>query len=448
MSVLGLIGILLGIAILMYFTFQRMDVVWLAVIAALVVALFNGVLSLEVYTETFMSQAGSFFKTYTPIFLVGCVFAALFSASGAAQVISKGIIQTFAKGGANGFRGIVVAVISCFCLSIIFTLGGIDGMASIIAKFPLVLGFFKQVNIPRKYVPGCIYIGAVMSAFPSSPQIINVIPMSLGTTPTAAAIPGIIGSVVGGLTAIIFTIVVLRKAQLAGQGFVGSPSDPVADESKKTPNFFVSLIPLVAIFLVFNLAHLNIVLSMTIGIVLCLILFAPYLKAQHKENSYKKMVIESVNSAVPQVAYIAIVTSSLTGFGAVVSATPTFSTIVSKLSAAASNNTYGLFVLVIAAAIVVAIMANPVGGVSTAVNVLAKPFLAAGVPAEAFHRIVTMCGTTFDSLPTNAGVIMAVKMPGCSMKEGYPLLGWNSVVCTLISTFVTAAVMTVCPGLI
>ena len=109
MNILGIVGILLGIAILMYFTFQKLDVVWLSVIAAMVVAICNRALSLETYTETFMSGAAGFIKTYTPIFLVGCMFAALYSESGASQVIAKTIIRTFAKGGVHGTRGIWVA---------------------------------------------------------------------------------------------------------------------------------------------------------------------------------------------------------------------------------------------------------------------------------------------------------------------------------------------------
>lgn len=448
MSVVGLIGILAGIAILMYFSFQKIEVVWLAVLAALVVALFNGMLGLEVYTETFMGQAADFFKTYTPIFLVGCIFAAIFSASGAAQVIAKVIIETFARGGTHGIKGVVVAVLSCFVITMIFNLGGIDGMASIIARFPLVLGFFRQVNIPRRYIPGCIYIGSMTASLPGSPQIINVVPMSLGTSSTAAFVPGIIGSGVAGIMAIVFTIFVLHKAQKNGEGFLELETDPVADDSKKLPNFFVALIPLAAIFLVFNVGGVNIVLSMLVGIILALILFYPSLKAQNTENSYKKMVIESVNSSVPQVAYISLVTSSLTGFGAVVAATPTFQILVEKLTGTASDRLGILFIVVIACSIVVAIMANPVGGVSSAVSVLAPSFLAAGVPANAFHRLVTLCGTTFDSLPINAGVIMAVKMPKCTMREAYPLMAWNSVICTLVSAFVAAGVMTVFPGLI
>ena len=47
MSVLGITGIFLGIAILMAFTFKRMDIVWVSVLAAIIVALFNQSLSLE-----------------------------------------------------------------------------------------------------------------------------------------------------------------------------------------------------------------------------------------------------------------------------------------------------------------------------------------------------------------------------------------------------------------
>lgn len=68
MNILGIVGILLGIAILMYFTFQKLDVVWLSVIAAMVVAICNRALSLETYTETFMSGSRRIYQDVYPHF--------------------------------------------------------------------------------------------------------------------------------------------------------------------------------------------------------------------------------------------------------------------------------------------------------------------------------------------------------------------------------------------
>lgn len=446
MSALGIIGIILGIAILMAFTFKRMDIVWVSVLAAVVVALFNQNLSLEVWTETYMSAASGFFKTYTPIFLVGCIFAALYSESGASQVIARTIIKTFARGGTEGTRGIVVATMSSFAMTTIFYLGGIDGMASIIARFPLVLGFFREVNLPRKYIPGCIYIGSMMSALPGSPQIINVIPMSLGTPSTAALVPGVIASLVGGVFAILFTILTLQRSKACGEVFHALDTDPVADETKKVPNFFIALIPLIAVFVIFNAFKVNIVLSMLVGCVLALILFAPSLKAQNADGSYIKSAITCFNVAVPQTAKVILITSSLVGFGNVVSSTQAFSTLVETLSSVSTG--MQLIFLVIAGAIIVGIMGNPTGGVQAAVNSLAPSFLAAGVAPEAFHRLITLCGTTFDSLPTNAGVLTAIAMPNCDIKEAYPLVFLNSVVATFISAFTAAFIMMLFPGLI
>jgi len=446
MSVLGITGIFLGIAILMAFTFKRMDIVWVSVLAAIIVALFNQSLSLETWTVTYMTAAAGFFTTYTPIFLVGCIFAALYSESGASQVIARTIIKTFARGGIEGTRGIVVAVLSSFVMTTIFYLGGIDGMASIIARFPLVLGFFREVNLPRRYIPGCIYIGSMMSALPGSPQIINVIPMSLGTSSTSALVPGIIASSIGAAFAVLFTIRTLKRAKARNEVFHALESDPVAREDKKVPNFFMALIPLIAVFVVFNALQVNIILSMLVGCVLCLILFAPSLKAQNKVGSYAKAVVSCFNTAVPQTAKVILITSSLVGFGNVVSSTDAFASLVATLSSV--NSSLQLIFVVIAAAIIVGIMGNPTGGVSAAVNALAPSFLAGGVPPAAFHRLVTLAGTTFDSLPTNAGVLTAIAMPGCDIKEAYPLMFFNSVVATLISAFSAAILMMLFPGLI
>lgn len=89
----------------------------------------------------------------------------------------------------------------------------------------------------------------------------------------------------------------MKRAKVRGEQFCGIDTDPVADETKRVPNFFVALIPLIAIFVVFNVFKLNIILAMLIGLVLALILFAPALKAQNKETV---MAVRSLqHSTVP-----------------------------------------------------------------------------------------------------------------------------------------------------
>ncbi len=70
----------------------------------------------------------------------------------------------------------------------------------VFAIYPLALAIFREANISRKLIPGCIALGAftfTMTAIPGT-QIQNLIPMKyFGTTPSAAPImPGIAGALV------------------------------------------------------------------------------------------------------------------------------------------------------------------------------------------------------------------------------------------------------------
>eukprot|EP01030_Chromulinospumella_sphaerica_P024845 gene24845-24948_t len=70
---MGLIGILAGLALLIFFAFRGWSILLLAPIAALVTAIFSGEPLLAHWTQVFMGSAAGFIAQFFPLFLLGAL---------------------------------------------------------------------------------------------------------------------------------------------------------------------------------------------------------------------------------------------------------------------------------------------------------------------------------------------------------------------------------------
>src|SRR5579871_5172014 len=90
---MGLLGILLGLALLVWLAFRGWSVLLLAPMAALVAALFAGEPLLAHWTQTFMVSGAGFFAQFFPLFLLGAVFGKLMEDSGSITAIADFMIR-------------------------------------------------------------------------------------------------------------------------------------------------------------------------------------------------------------------------------------------------------------------------------------------------------------------------------------------------------------------
>ena len=74
---MGLAGVLLGLALLVWLAFRGWTVLLLAPAAALLAASFAGEPLLAHWTQTFMGSAAQFLAQFFPLFLMGALFGIL-----------------------------------------------------------------------------------------------------------------------------------------------------------------------------------------------------------------------------------------------------------------------------------------------------------------------------------------------------------------------------------
>src|SRR5262252_3696554 len=188
---MGLIGILVGLALLIWLALRGWSVLLLAPAAALLAAAFALEPLLANWTQTFMGSAAAFLAQFFPLFLLGALFGKLMDDSGCVSAIAGFMTERL------GERRAVLAVVLAGAL---VTYGGVSLFVAFFVLVPMAQTLFRSAAIPSRLMPAAIALGTstfTMSALPGTPAIQNAIPMPFfGTTPFAAPGLGIIASAV------------------------------------------------------------------------------------------------------------------------------------------------------------------------------------------------------------------------------------------------------------
>lgn len=218
METLSLIGIFLGLGLLMYLAFKGLSIVWIAPLCAGLVAIMGGMDIITTYMGPYMEGLVGFMKSWFPAFMLSAIFGNLMDQTGCAESIAVWLVKRLGSKSA-----IASIVIGCGVL----TYGGVSLFVVVFAIYPLALAIFREANISRKLIPGCIALGAftfTMTAIPGTPQIQNLIPMKyFGTTPSAAPIMGIAGALVMFVLGVLY--MEWRKKKRTAEGDVFTEPD-------------------------------------------------------------------------------------------------------------------------------------------------------------------------------------------------------------------------------
>ncbi|TNH06196.1 GntP family permease [Testudinibacter sp. TR-2022] len=435
-----MLGILLGLTIIIVLAFWGWSIIWVAPIAAGVVALFGGLDLLTAYTGDYMSGFVGFAKTWFPIFMLGAIFGKLMEVTSMANAIAHTISKWL---GAK--RAILAVVVACSIL----TYGGVSLFVVVFAVYPLGVALFRQANISRQLLPGTIALGAftyTMTAIPGTPQIQNLIPTHyFHTTPAAAPLMGIVSALI--MAVLGYYWLVYRETALRSKGLVFIEPESTqtvrtedeenlakasSDQTKTVvnsiknsgPNFWLSMLPLISVVVALNVVKLSIIIALLIGIILILVLSA----AQYKH--FIKAINEGANGSV-----LAIVnTSAAVGFGSVVKAVPGFAALSDFLLNIKGSPLISEAVSVTALA---GATGSASGGMGIALESLGQKYyelaMAQGLNIEHFHRVASIASGGLDTLPHNGAVLTLLVITGMSHRQSYFDIAMVSLVIPTIS---------------
>ena len=414
-----MLGIILGLIVLMVLAYLGWSIIWVAPIAAGVVALTGGLDLLDAYKDTYMGGFVAFAKAWFPVFLLGAIFGKLMEDTGMARSVAVAITKLL--GTKRAILGVVIS-------AAVLTYGGVSLFVVVFAVYPLALSLFREANISRRLIPATVALGAftfTMTAIPGTPQIQNLIPINyFETTAMAAPIMGIAAALVmlgGGYWYLSWRE---RKTKLAGEFFTEPKDENVLNPDGHVPSFILSLLPLVVVLFTLNVLKWDIIGALLSGIILIMLL----------NISKMKQFIKAINGGAIGSVTAIINTSAAVGFGTVVKVVPGFEKLTELLMGIKGNP-------LISEAVAVNILAGATGsasgGMGIALEALGSKYyeiaIDTGISPEAFHRVASLASGGLDTLPHNGAVLTLLTITGMSHKESYKDIFVVAVLIPIIS---------------
>jgi H+/gluconate symporter-like permease len=456
---MGLFGILLGLALLVWLAYRGWSILLLAPGAALIAAAFAGGPLLAYWTQTFMDSASRFVAQFFPLFLLGALFGKLMEDSGSVAAIADFMTKKL-----GSQRAILTVVLA----GALVTYGGVSLFVAFFVLAPMAQALFRTAGIPNRLIPATIALGTstfTMSALPGTPAIQNAIPMPFfGTTPLAAPGLGIIASAI----MLAFGLWWLRRAEAAargkGEGFgfaAPVPVDKAAEDetvrqrattahefdppevhhgrpSREGPPIGVAAAPLLVVIGVNVLMTLVVLPSLDVSFLaeerfgatslsavggvwsvvtaLAAAIITVIAVNRKRLGGLRESMDSGANASVLPVLSVA----SLVGFGAVVAAVPAFAMVRDWVLSIGGGP---LVSLAVATNLLAALTGSASGGLTIALEALGATYMrlasAHGIDPALLHRIAVMSAGTLDSLPQNGAVVTLLAVCGSTHRESY-----------------------------
>ena len=454
------LGILLSLFLLMFMAYMGFSVILFAPVFALLAAALQGLPIMPSYTELFMAKAVVYVKAFFPVFMLGAVFGKVMEDTLLAKGISHAIMEKL------GHKHAVLAIVlSCAIL----TYGGVSLFVVVFAVYPFAAALFKEANIPKRLIPGCVALGAftfTMDAFPGTPQIQNIIPTNFyGTTGYAAPIAGLVGGTLIFIIGMVYLEWRKRTAIARGEGYGDHTlNEPAEAAVTKLPSWYISLLPLILVLAVnYYLSRVytwdpailaplsglklplmapavknvigiwSLVIGLVLGIVLALALgFKNIPKGGGLQKALNVGAIGSLLAIMN--------TASEVGYGNVIAALPGFKSIATFLLGIKIGGT-PLVSEAISVTTLAGITGSASGGMSIALDLMSKDWLAwansIGMSPEILHRVASMASGGCDTMPHNGAVITLLAVCGLTHKTSY----LDIFAMTVIKTFMVFVVI-------
>jgi H+/gluconate symporter-like permease len=332
------------------------------------------------------------------------------------------------------------------------------------AVYPLAAALFKEANLPKKYIPATIALGAftfTMTCLPGTSQIHNIIPTSyFGTTIYAAPYIGIISGVIIMVLGILWVNFRINQSKAEGYGSNHS-NEPETQDDRYLPNFLIAMLPILTVILsnylfieyiipawnveylseskfgAIQLSKIASIWSMIISLFIANLAVVA-LNFKKFKNINKSLTDGALGSMLPTFN-----TGSEVGYGATIAALAAFVIVKDAVINISPGNP--LISEVVAINVLAGITGSASGGLTIALGALGDTYnqlaQSANIPLDWMHRLASMASGGFDSLPHNGAVITLLTICGLSHKQSYKDIAMVSLVIPVIMVFSMAFVL-------
>ena len=409
----GVLGLIVAIVCVIALIWKNWHMAIVSLAGALIVIAFNALDPVTTLSEKFMTGMSGFAGNWFLLFMLGAIFGKVMGDSGASVGIANKMLKLL------GEKSVVLVIM---LTGLVLSYGGIGTFIIAFSLYPIAVALFQKADIPKKLIVATIMVCPVtvcMAMLPGSPSTQNLIPTQyFGTTAYAGASIGLICSVIMFASAYLFLNWQIKKAKAAGEHFVASPGEDIMDlnavDEGKTPSVGACFAPIIVLLvLMFGIQSLTsipssyaVAIAMTCAIIVGCVLYKDRLNIK-----------EAVSNGAGGGLSSLIATSSIMGFGSVVSASPAYESITTAL----------VSIIVIAA-----ITGSSAGGLNIFLSSMGEYLAASGLNMSMLHRVVCIASSGFDAMPHASGMVVCNQIAKTSQKDTYKYV------------FITCAIMPFC----
>ena len=448
---IGIIGIIVALILFMILVYKGISSFIVAPICAIIVAVTNAMGAVDTF-YTFAQGLGEMFIQLFAIIFLGVLLGKIYTETKAAASIAKTLTNRFIL----KYKGDVQVRIAILIMLIIagaMTLGGIDGFVLTFTTFPIACIIAELVNIPRRFIPAMLMLNCAFMACPGAPQIDNIAMVGALTgegytvTSTSALVPGLIAVAIVIVLGYLTLTTMIIKAKKNGESFDagGIEKVDVFSSDTKLPNFFIALIPLILVFLLYSVAKLDVAVALVVGNIAALVLMGRYI--DKKDGSRLKGMIHTLNQGVGQYPHALATVATPSGLATVVTSTAAFGAIVGALS---TLDIHPIMLGLLTICVIVALTSAPPVALYVGLPIVVGIMASKGIDfnVDGLGRVAALAATTFESLPVNGMCVLTIGLARTSYKQSYLPMFLNTVIYTLLASFVCALICMFAPGLI
>ncbi len=424
---MDIVVLILALLLLCFLAFKGIPTLFSGLFISSLLCLYFGMPIYTTLSGTYMSGLTNFVTSYMLMFLFGALFGKIMEVSGAADSIAETVLNLV------GEKRVILGIA---LVSAILTVGGISIFVCIFAIFPIANKMCKRTNMPREFVVLGNSVGSNAASFaPFVPSVNNVVAATAyGTAVGAAAVPGLIVSVLYFIAAWLYVEWMAVRWKKKGRTFVPTERD-IKDEEERakngdpeTPHFVLAILPIIFILVVLNVFSVKVVPALFYACVVAVICQIKYLP--HKFEEIKKNLVTVAQSGV----ITTLNTAGVVGFGTVVAATAGYITLQGAMNDMGGN---ALFSTIIVVTVLAGICGSASGGLSLATTPVVQNFLTSA-NAAAITRVSVIASFGLDSLPNNGFLQTKFAVCGVEFKDAYPGTFVITVLFTVVAAFVCA----------
>jgi len=429
MNWLASVGILLGIALLIFLAYRGVSILIIGPVTALLIIVTNRMdLMPSLFTgpKSYMAGVGNFVMSYFVIFILGAILGKYLEDSKATVSIANSVLKL--TGRSNPFAVMVAVVI----IGALLTFGGVNIFIVIFTIVALSRPLFREMNIPWHLLLAPLVLGCAtftMTMFPGSPSIQNVIPTALGTTLTAAPLMGIVTSIAVLAFGLMYIKWQLKVALDKGEQYEITAADGVAGgNDENIPSLIASLTPMVVLIAIILVGSAMKISNIIVPALLVSVIVAAVVLNKHIPNQMGTLNAGALNAMGPTVF-----TAAAVGVGIVAAAAPGFQTILDVFAKLPGG---ALVQMSVITGFLAAVTGSSTGALGIVIPLFGKAWLATGVNPAVIHRVVAIAAGGLSCMP-HCGVVFALMtITGLNHKQCYKHIFWIGMVGGVVALIV------------